>query len=274
MRRMPKRGRGFTLVELLVVIGIIALLISILLPALNKAREQARRSKCLSNQRQLVMAWLMYANENKGHLVSSNTWAEQGIGSNPGGTLCGYTYPPAGTSPVQPWSWVVAGNRPPVDASPDIADGRLWPYLKAYQVYQCPGNRFNYTHDYSINGVLAGEVCANNPQAAPNNTYLNLGQIKHAAGVFVFIEDYDPRGYLINSFESPIYPATTFNDAPADFHDGGTTISFADGHALFWQYVDPRTRTLSTQGQPGGSSLDVPQLEAWSGGPQPPGTVQ
>lgn len=65
-----KTPAGFTLVELLVVIGIIALLISILLPSLNKAREQAQTAACLSNQRQIVMGMLQYANDHKGRLPS------------------------------------------------------------------------------------------------------------------------------------------------------------------------------------------------------------
>lgn len=72
------RTLGFTLVELLVVIGIIALLISVLLPALNKARQSADRTVCASNMRQLGILWHLYANEYKGFFPDNNrgfgTW--------------------------------------------------------------------------------------------------------------------------------------------------------------------------------------------------------
>ena len=65
---MHKRKSGFTLIELLVVIAIIALLMAILMPALNVAREQARGIACLANQRTLAQTYIMYADENEGSL--------------------------------------------------------------------------------------------------------------------------------------------------------------------------------------------------------------
>jgi len=65
-----RKSRGFTLIELLVVIAIIAVLMAILMPALNRVREQGKRAVCLSNLKQLVLAWIMYADENEDKIVS------------------------------------------------------------------------------------------------------------------------------------------------------------------------------------------------------------
>ena len=98
---MKRRPNAFTLVELLVVIGIIALLISMLLPALSQARESAKRTRCLSNNRQLVAATLLYASANNGRTPEA-AWDN--------GNIFGAPYSPRGSKergwggPYEPWT--------------------------------------------------------------------------------------------------------------------------------------------------------------------------
>src|SRR5437870_2667566 len=101
MRRRHPRRHAFTLVELLVVIGIIAVLIAVLLPTLNKARRAASKSVCLSNQRQLAMCLLLYANENRGWMPLN------GPGDN-ASTAWGLRRPYPNNNPAEAFKYVNA----------------------------------------------------------------------------------------------------------------------------------------------------------------------
>jgi prepilin-type N-terminal cleavage/methylation domain-containing protein/prepilin-type processing-associated H-X9-DG protein len=140
-----RRASGFTLVELLVVIGIIALLISILLPALSKARQMANQTKCLSNVRQIVQAFVMYTNDNHG-------WFPHGA---------------IKTGPEHPDDWIWWQS----DRIANIADGGIGKYLDVsqtnYAVLQCPsdsvnerpasvGAAFTYNFSYTLNNFFRG----------------------------------------------------------------------------------------------------------------------
>ncbi len=143
--------RGFTLVELLVVIGIIALLIGILLPSLNIARQTALGVKCLSNMKQLSTAYVMYANDNKGWLPSCDTAGPLGTADFYDGMETPQLSIYAPISATNTWiGWVDSG---PTAAA--MTNGTLWKYLKQMDIYKCPSDFNDYRlRSYSINSFL------------------------------------------------------------------------------------------------------------------------
>ncbi len=123
--------QGFTLVELLVVIGIIALLISILLPSLNRARETANRVKCASNLRQIGQGFLLYANDNKSGAYPRTVFAQATTGD---------TIPTWGTSPGSTDPFLSTGARP----SANDVTAALFLVLRSQdmtpEVFTCPSS--------------------------------------------------------------------------------------------------------------------------------------
>jgi len=135
--------RGFTLIELLVVIAIIAILMGILMPTLHSAREQGKRAVCLSNVKQLGLAWVLYADENDDKIVNACT----GVAGQ-------------GNVPADEDGWVHwAGYTDETSEAEQITaikDGALFPFVKSERLYKCPTGLRAEMRTYAIVDAMNG----------------------------------------------------------------------------------------------------------------------
>ncbi len=252
---------GFTLIELLVVISIIALLIALLIPALRSARELSQRTVCLSNLRQLTLAWVAYATEYDSKIVL--------------GIPFGRTISRGDT--LESWlggAFLFPESRSELVENPD--KGALWPWIKDIDIYRCPRGRPGHAATYSILPAANGfpvEGTSWPGSAAPtllkpgtrvNGTVLRFTRLTDifspgAAQRAVFI---DQGTLAISGFEVHyLYPKWERFSPPPIRHGDGTTISMADGHAEYWKWKGRETVEMPRELFPV-RSLFVERLEA------------
>lgn len=244
------RHKAFTLVELLVVIAIIALLMAILLPALSKAREQGKRIVCLSNLRQLTVAWTAYAQMNSEKLVNGGpvlhgSPCPSSMGCPPG-TNCAAAAPTTSMSSDEynafhvnelPWVGPAWGAVSEACQRCAIRTGALWQYARNEKIYRCPTEAKNALITYpvidSMNGKYLYSGCSGSSSVPRSLCLKMLPQVKKPSDRFVFLDEgiLTPDSYAVN------YSCQSWFDAPMMRHSNGTNASYADGHSarLMWR---------------------------------------
>jgi prepilin-type N-terminal cleavage/methylation domain-containing protein/prepilin-type processing-associated H-X9-DG protein len=237
--------RGFTLIELLVVIAIIAILASMLLPALAKAKTKAQGIGCMNNLKQLQLGWFLYSSDNDDKIV--RTGGLDVLVENPNDP----SVQPGGANS----QWVLGS----IDRAPGwtnvllIQKGLLWPSINSLGVYKCPADR--KTERFPRTG---GKPTV---RSMSMNCWMNPINAWGGGSAKVFrkqsdLADPGPAKTWVTIDENPIsindgwfvvdILINDWVDFPASYHNRAGGLSFADGHAEIKKWTDPGVVNLKT----------------------------
>ncbi len=239
----PRKPSAFTLIELLVVIAIIAILASLLLPALGVAKSKGQLTRCLNNNRQLTLAWIMYASEQDDRLVANHGDDEtRNVGMNWVNNVMSWTLFGYNTNEIF------------------ITEAKLAPYAgRSVGIYKCPSDRFlspeqrnarwtARTRSVAMNGFLGNPSIRVNDNVLEENDWrrmLKMSAISEPSRIFVMLDEHPDYINDGNFFMHPVDQGH-WHDLPSSLHSGSGSLSYADGHGGThrWKFAREDTKVV------------------------------